>query len=102
MLRNPQLSNYCGITQRRQDHACIYQVTIRNEGEYEKQCTTTPHYVHQSITDLEVLIKSKVPTIHVLLFFFTLNGLFLVRACHDTSLLVITNALLEEVGLASQ
>lgn len=29
-------------------------------------------------------------------------GLFLLRAAHDTSLLVVTNTLLEEVGLASQ
>ena len=51
---------------------------------------------------LEVLIKVEVPTVLVLFLLWSLHGLFLVRASHDTGFLVVADALFEEVRLAGQ
>lgn len=51
---------------------------------------------------LKVFVKAEVTTVLVLILRFIRTGFFLVRARHDTSLLVIANSFLEEIGLASQ
>ena len=51
---------------------------------------------------LKVFIEVEGPAISILLLLLSRHGLFLVRASHDTSFLVVADALFEEVGLAGQ
>ena len=72
-----------------------HPITVKAKISY----TNTPIHIH-SLPHLKILIKSKIPPIHM--FLLLLPPLLLLRTSHDTSLLVITHSLLEEVGLARQ
>jgi hypothetical protein len=70
--------------------------------------TTTPRHLcmdrsrARQEASLEVLIKGEVTSIHVLnLLLRLLWGISLLRAGHNTGFLVVSDALLEEVGLSS-
>lgn len=55
--------------------------------------------LNEEPSNLEVLIEIEVPTILILLLFFALNDLFLIRASHNASFLIITNSFLKEIRL---
>lgn len=66
---------------------------------YKKAPQNPP--LRPSKTDLEILIEVEVTSIRIDLLSLSV-GSFLICASHDTSLLVIADALLEEIGLAGE
>lgn len=83
---------------KRQQHYARDEKQICNVDKGGEYCTVERDMKAQT-WESKIFIKSKVTAVRVFFRFFALHSLLLVRACHDTSLLVVTHALFEEVGL---
>lgn len=66
-----------------------------------KECRGEGRVERKRKCHLKIFIKVEVSTVLVLLLFLAVR-LLLVGASHDTSLLIVTDTLLEEVGLSGQ
>ena len=80
-----------------QTHACFKVPSVLAERRFMYKQTRSIY--SSDFHNLKVLIESEIPTVLMLLLLLTFL-IFLLRASHDTSFLVITDALFKEISLS--